>query len=439
MLLKYELKKLICSKLTLITFAVMFLLQIYMMCLGNIGNESVGILSDPYGKDDNFRYLNTIKETKKYEGEITREWFENVAANYTAYINDPDNLKTDAQMQQLKEEWRAQGYSEAEISRMGKEWHYAAKDFYTFPEDIVLEDLGVDRLNDGKIDGDDFVSPAERMKEKGEGFARGCLENYPDEKGEAFAQLASDMYNDLAENVTWYYDYDIGWWRYREVHRFFAVGVGFLLAVALSPLFTADRQHKTESVIACLRHGRGKLTRCKLLAGFIFSAAVWAIMELTVFVFTLAVYGFDGSQTMIQMKAYLLEVPYMLDQFQATLLTSVTSFAGMMTAAAAVMLTGVIFKNRFATLTAASVISVLPVLGLLYIYPLGKESIIERVLDFFPARLLSAVTEWERFDLLYLFGNAVPMQYLLIPAALVLCAVMTAVCYFLYKNRRPAQ
>ena len=94
-ILKFELKKLLRSKLTLISGAILILLEIYMLLLGNVGHEPCSIIGDPYGKDDNFRYLRTLKETKQYAGEMTQEWYDNVLAAYNAYISDPANLKTD--------------------------------------------------------------------------------------------------------------------------------------------------------------------------------------------------------------------------------------------------------------------------------------------------------------------------------------------------------
>ncbi len=433
-ILKFELKKLLKSKLTLISGAILILLEIYMLLLGNVGHEPCSIIGDPYGKDDNFRYLRTLKETKQYAGEMTQEWYDNVLAEYNAYINDPANLKTDEEIERLKEKWRADGYSEDEIEAMQKDRYYISKDFYTFPEERVLVEVNM-MFGLMQTDSDEFIPYSERMAKYAE-LADSYREDYPGEKGEAFAKLVGDMYTDLSENVTWYYDYDTGWWNYRGIHRLFPMFVGLMLVIALSPLFTLDRARGTESVIACSRHGRGKLTRHKICAGFIFAAGIWALMELIAFIYTAAVFGLDGAETMIQLD--LPRVPYMLNQLQATGLVVLTSFVGAMMSAAMIMLVGALCKGQYVTLIISGVLTLIPSVGLVYIYLFGEDSFMERVLDFFPPRMLASVTEWERFDLVYIFGNALPMQYLLIPVALAAGVIMTVGCYISHKNRRPA-
>ena len=229
-ILKFELKKLLKSKLTLISGAILILLEIYMLLLGNVGHEPCSIIGDPYGKDDNFRYLRTLKETKQYAGEMTQEWYDNVLAEYNAYINDPANLKTDEEIERLKEKWRADGYSEDEIEAMQKDRYYISKDFYTFPEERVLVEVNM-MFGLMQTDSDEFIPYSERMAKYAE-LADSYREDYPGEKGEAFAKLVGDMYTDLSENVTWYYDYDTGWWNYRGIHRLFPMFVGLMLVIA---------------------------------------------------------------------------------------------------------------------------------------------------------------------------------------------------------------
>ena len=95
-------------------------------------------------------------------------------------------------------------------------------------------------------------------------------------------------------------------------------------------------------------------------------------------------------------------------------------------------------KGRYATLIISAALTVVPALDSLNIYIFGKESFMETVFDFFPGRILGAINEWQYVDMLYIFGVAVPTEYLLIPAAVIFGAGMSVICFFRYRDRQPA-
>lgn len=103
------------------------------------------------------------------------------------------------------------------------------------------------------------------------------------------------------------YGYAGGWENIMDCMAFIAFAI-IAVCVALAPMFAAEYQDRTDSVILSSRYGRSKLVAAKLVAAFLFTTAYFAICAAVICAVSLAAYGADGADLPIQVMA--LSSPY---------------------------------------------------------------------------------------------------------------------------------
>ena len=124
--------------------------------------------------------------------------------------------------------------------------------------------------------------------------------------------------------------------------------------------------------------------------------------------------------------------PFPFDQLQITLITIATSLLGTIFLASVILLVSVCSKNQFVSLLIGGVILLAPCLNLAF----TDNALIQNILNFMPTRVLTAINEWQRFDLLYLFGKAVPVQYVMIAASLLISSAAIFLCGVIFRRRQ---
>ncbi|MCH5325466.1 MAG: ABC transporter permease subunit [Eubacterium sp.] len=439
-ILRYELKKILTSKLTVAVIIVLYALDVFLLLTGTLSLKPADPFTHVTGIHGTTEdtYIEIQKQTSQYAGEITQEWYEGLLAEYDAYINDPANRLSDEELFSLANHWREYGWSEEEIEDMLNSTYYTVRE-PEFPINAALRNAQSIVYAPQDIDGSllEFEGWQDLVKMHGEGISSYYKERYPGVVGETLSDKAKEMYDGLAENFTPYYNYDYGWWQMQGMHRAFPITVGLALAVALGSLFTADRARGTEGIVFATRHGRRKLIYAKIGAGFIFTFLLWLVLEITNAALILIIYGPTGWEAVWSLIGGV-SAPFMFNQSQITLVTIVTSLFGTFMAAGMVMLVSALAKSQYASLIINAALLIVPMLNTVKIYIFGAESFMETVMDFFPGRIMGAINEWESLDLLYVFGNAVPTEYLIIPVAVIFGAAITAASFFIYRRRQPA-
>lgn len=109
------------------------------------------------------------------------------------------------------------------------------------------------------------------------------------------------------------YGYAGGWENIMDCIAFIAFAI-IAVCVALAPVFAAEYQERTDSVILSSRYGRSKLVAAKLIAAFLFATAYFALSAGIVCGVSLAAYGAGGADLPIQVMA--LSSPYNLTMGQ---------------------------------------------------------------------------------------------------------------------------
>lgn len=90
------------------------------------------------------------------------------------------------------------------------------------------------------------------------------------------------------------------------------------ICVTLASVFAGEYQARTDSVLLASRHGRSKLIEAKVIASFLYATAVFAVAGIIVCGIPLAFFGADGATLPIQNID--LAIPYSLTMSQAVLL-----------------------------------------------------------------------------------------------------------------------
>lgn len=111
------------------------------------------------------------------------------------------------------------------------------------------------------------------------------------------------------------YGYVGGWQNIMDCIAFIAFAI-IAICVALAPMFAAEYQERTDSVILSSRYGRSKLVAAKLIAAFLFTTAYFAVCVAIICAVSLAAHGTDGADLPIQMMA--LSSPYDFTMAQGT-------------------------------------------------------------------------------------------------------------------------
>lgn len=103
------------------------------------------------------------------------------------------------------------------------------------------------------------------------------------------------------------YGYMGGWQNIMDCIAFITFAI-IAVCVALAPMFAAEYQERTDSVILSSRYGRSKLVAAKLIAAFLFTTVYFAICVAIICIVSLAAHGAGGADLPIQMMA--LSSPY---------------------------------------------------------------------------------------------------------------------------------
>lgn len=111
------------------------------------------------------------------------------------------------------------------------------------------------------------------------------------------------------------YGYTGGWQNIMDCIAFIAFAI-IAICVALAPMFAAEYQERTDSVILSSRYGRSKLVAAKLTAAFLFTTAYFAVCVVIICAVSLAAHGTGGADLPIQMMA--LSSPYDFTMAQGT-------------------------------------------------------------------------------------------------------------------------
>ena len=147
--------------------------------------------------------------------------------------------------------------------------------------------------------------------------------------------------------------------------------LGFVLIIALSPVFSDEYAKRTDALILTARYGKNRCGWAKILAAFLFALLAAAACVLVMLLLFLEGFGFTGGESSIQINHWdlLKGVPYFMSCLEAAGSCILLWLAGTLLLTAGTLILSALLRTPFLTLTAALVLYVLPALGSLVHIP----------------------------------------------------------------------
>ena len=220
------------------------------------------------------------------------------------------------------------------------------------------------------------------------------------------------------------YGYAGGWENIMDCMGFLAFAM-IAVCVALAPMFAAEYQERTDSVILSSRYGRSRLVAAKLVAAFLFATAYFALCAGIVFVVSLGAHGAGGADLPIQISA--VSSPYALTMAQAA--ATMTGIAYLMTLGFAGLT--LLLSSVMRSMLSVFAIDVALVL-LTGMIPTGGVGVLMHLSALFPTSgLVAPFMFWQYMS--YPFGgfviDLVGMQALMYGALFAACLPLAAVFF----------
>lgn len=350
-----------------------------------------------------------------FAGEITDAWAERFAAEDAAILRDPAYRVPEEETDEIVRRYmRDYGFTEEKVRSMPQ--------LFLTPEGAALHDQ-----YEGPAVAADFYNNAERY---GKALAEYYLKKYPGGTGERLAASTLARYGALAEDYRAYYNYSRGYGKVREVISNYPYTVGIVILAALAPLFSGERACGAAALLLSAKHGRRRLALTKLAAGGITAAAVWGLMTGVTLTAVLPVYGAVGWEAFWQ-DWIVAVAPFPWNQGTATAVSALTSLAGALYLAGAVMLISSGAKSRFVSLALGGVLLIFPLTDLIF----DGSRALDMLYNFLPSRLLMGERIWLGFDLLPVAGGAIPYQYAALTAAAAVSAAAVPLSAALFTRR----
>lgn len=149
--------------------------------------------------------------------------------------------------------------------------------------------------------------------------------------------------------------YNKGWISFLETGMYMMVFVGFLLVIALSPVFSEEYTRGTDALILTSRHGKGKCVWAKIIASYLFTLLTVGICLLFFTVNYLHGFGLDGAGASIQLNTHFVfhGVPYFLTCSGTAGYCLVLWVGGSLILTAFVLLLSALCRSAFTTVIAA--------------------------------------------------------------------------------------
>lgn len=158
--------------------------------------------------------------------------------------------------------------------------------------------------------------------------------------------------------------YSAGWVSFLETGMYIMVVMGFLLIIALSPVFSEEYTRGTDALILTSRHGKRKCAWAKVIASYLFTLLTVGVFLVFISISYLAGFGLDGAEGSVQINNHFLftDVPYFLTYMQTAGYCLVLWLGGSLILTALVLILSALCRSSFITLIAAMACYLIPTL-----------------------------------------------------------------------------
>ena len=402
MLLRFECKKLLNRKFTLITFFVL------MLCI--IALSLLIISENTYHNEDGSRISGTeaIQANKASqaipEGKLTKQKLLEAFHQYQTVMNNPsnfegatDDLKDEVYVTELKPYDNVLSLLRRNYSPTGR------YDYYILSS-----------VSDEMIDQFYEVRHAKIQEIVDMNYSYG---NYSQIEKEFILNKDSEI------ETPFTYDYTNGWSDILQ-RGFFTVFllIGLAVCVIIAPIFANEYQTGADAVVLSTRFGRKRIIHAKILAGFLVSSGIFFFATAFFMIINFAAYGIQGWNASFQILSF--TSFYNLTILQVFLRGILLNYLIVMAVMSITMLLSSVCKTSFS----AVIISALWVFVPLFIPSSKSSKVFNYIVNLLPSKALDTYTVFSVYDV-YSFGQTVislPIVILLFSTIIVIIALPLA-------------
>ncbi|WP_350343133.1 ABC transporter permease subunit [Proteinivorax tanatarense] len=350
----------------------------------------------------------TRREQGKYAGDINEEWTNYIQSTLYSVRENPSNLLSKKEKEQVRNEYLERGYSRQYVDNL-ENTAFLKPEILNSHQYIALLDA---EYASGFYDNAQFFSD---MQGKHYRLA------YTGNKGESLAAKAEEMYGNLANDYTAYYDYNLGWQKLINMQNLMPYTIGLFLIVALSPIFSGEYYQKTDSILLTTKYGKSKLIYGKILAAFLVGLGCWLLINFLNLLLISLIFTLQGGQSFVQDWVFNFS-PFAFTQRTHFLAVSFISLTGVMLFISVPTFISVKSKSPFVTLTISSIVLLLSNIISSFEIDGLIGGIIREGLFFLPAWILVGSGHLQNFNAYYIAGNVVLMQ-LVVPFVAILVSI----------------
>lgn len=228
------------------------------------------------------------------------------------------------------------------------------------------------------------------------------------------------------------------WSEFADLNKtYLPVFIAFLVILGLCGIYSDEYSNKTQSALLTSRNGRAGVFGGKLIAGFIYTAAVVAFFQLIGFGVYAFVYGLPGENIPLASLPQLYLSPYHLSVLSYYLFQILGSFVGAFALAAIVMCLSSLAKNAlFPFFLSGGIFAAGFVLKKLITFSAGESTLLT-----FPAELSIFITmSWQEIVAHYrvtdLFGSPVSTVWVNLCVTVLVMIAALLLCFRFYTKKQ---
>ncbi|ABR48166.1 hypothetical protein Amet_2003 [Alkaliphilus metalliredigens QYMF] len=361
-------------------------------------------------------------EQSQYAGEINENWSNVIQEKLKRNRENPDNLMTETEKAQVRQEYLQRGYTQEYIDKM---------DNNNFLKPELLNSLSYNILQDAQYFAG-FYNHAQQFSDNQGAYYRSVFDG---KKGEDLASKAEAMYGYLAQDYIAHYNYNLGWHKLNFMQSMMPFTVGLFLIVTIATIFSREYSQKTDSLLLSTKYGKSRLIYAKLLAAFILAVGFWLTVQVVNLLVTARLFGLQGGETFVQ-DWVVNSSPFAFTQLTNYIVVSVVSFIGLICFTSVIVLVSAKTKSSFVSILISSVVLLFPVMISIPNVDGVVGSLMGESMLFMPVRILIATNHFTFFRAYYIGGNVVLMQWAVTIVAVFAAVFMVTIAFRTFKRHQ---
>lgn len=228
------------------------------------------------------------------------------------------------------------------------------------------------------------------------------------------------------------YSYMDGWSVLFEFLSIILYALAVVLCIFAAQIFGIEYQNDADDIFLTTKYGKGKAIRTKILSSILTSSTIYWGIVLLFSVVILSIYGFNGGNLAIQANGYFWTSFYNVTNIQAFCMINLLGYIGCLFMSSLTLFLSIKMKSSFGSIIIPFIIIMVPTL----FGDMGKNNILEKIIDLLPHKMLQGQTLLFFYDL-FNIGNKVftPYEYFTI-IYILLIFIILSLCYKSFKKQQ---